>query len=141
MPKGEHLDYEHQRRTGWERIRYRKRRDKLHPPRPLWNLKRAAEQAGLKVYGLEVEYWNPHSTGRRGKSKPGAPCWVSVVVKLPNGEVGAIDMISPHHTKKYLQEKRLGIEERGVHYLPIQPGGRDRMTVEILMRIRKEKLG
>ena len=120
MPKTQHT----QRAASYGRIRQVKRRARLYPHRPQYDLRKAAGRLGLRLVGCEIEFFNPFSTGKAGNVS-GAPQWVDVMVKHRTLGLLALDIEEDdyRYTPRTREEKRKGLAARHIPYFSSPPAG------------------
>ena len=111
------------------------------PRRPQYDLRVAVERAGLRIRACQVEFWNPHATGKRGKAH-GAPQWIDVAAEY-SGHLLTLDVLDNNEefADRFEKEKRAGLQERGIPYLCVRHGGAKEMQVEITIWLRLLELG
>lgn len=127
--------------AAYQRVRNRKAAARAFPTREHFLLREATARAGLRVRGTEVEFYNPYATGRL-ENHNGTSQWIDVVASRGR-RLYAIDLVERdrRYSRRFAEEKRRGLAERGVTYIHVPPGGLYEMESEIIVQLQSEKGG
>jgi hypothetical protein len=87
-----------------------------------------------------VQFFNPHATGRL-QNHNGTWQWIDLVASDPDLGLVAIDIREKdsRFAKRFADEKRAGLTDRGIPYLVLKPAGLWDLEVEMIVWLREMK--